>query len=499
MTTRRVRDWANGERVWGALVGVRDVRLRPSGDHASRGPQLTLCVFDATGARAAKAWSLPETQVAALVAAAATDGAPPPVVRISGRVDDSERYGGELTVEGVTTLDDDEAAALDPEDFTGPLPPDHALLVAGLDRLIGSVADPHLAALLAETLGPDGRLRDRFLTAVAAKRNHHAYRGGLLRHSLEVAEIALHAARPFPEVRRDLVLTAALLHDVGKLWEMEHNWRQGEYTDCGELLGHVVLGFQRVGALCNRLGFPPGLRDELLHALLAHHDEPQFGAPVLPKTPEAVLVAKADQISAEVTQWAETTADGASGWCGSRRWFRRRAVPVAGLPESAPAVGGMDDDGEADPEERLLDRIRRAAAAAAPVSSYDLRLLPVLGTVAAGDGVRSAEMDGPAAEIREVAPPPGGADFLLRVTGDSMTGAGVLEGDLLLVRAQETARPGQMVVAHVAGVGAVVKRLTTTPEGERLLASENPAYPPIPVEEGVRVQGVVVRVERDLL
>jgi SOS-response transcriptional repressor LexA len=129
-------------------------------------------------------------------------------------------------------------------------------------------------------------------------------------------------------------------------------------------------------------------------------------------------------------------------------------------------------------------------------SGFGTVRLPILGVVAAGDGVRSSS-DDPEPEEREVFPPACGADYLLKVTGDSMVGAGIHEGDLLQIKRQETARPGQIVIAHVPEQGMVVKRLTETPRG-RELASENPAYLPIPVTEGVAIQGVVVKQEREL-
>jgi SOS-response transcriptional repressor LexA len=136
-----------------------------------------------------------------------------------------------------------------------------------------------------------------------------------------------------------------------------------------------------------------------------------------------------------------------------------------------------------------------------PDTDTPFALLPLRGLVAAGDGERSSEVP---VEMGEAVPtllPPGGADYLTQVVGDSMIGAGIHEGDRAYVRHQETATPGDTVIAFVPGSGLVIKRFGVTPEGS-FLFSENPdteAYPPIPIIEGTRIQGVVTRVERDLV
>jgi 3'-5' exoribonuclease len=475
-----VKDWGRKGRIWGELVAVRDVQLQPRGP---KGPQLTAVVFDTTGARTAKSWDLPASQVKLIITTAAQV---PPVLRVSGTIEASGMYAGELTLCDVTPADPGE---YDEANFLEALPDDHPVLVERLDQLIAQVRDPYLSALLAKTIGLAGSLRAAYLTGTAAKKNHHTYRGGLLQHSLEVAELALHTAYRFPKLRRDLILTAALLHDVGKLWEMDHDWQRGNYTDAGTMLGHIFLGAERIGALSRGLRFPEDLRLALMHTMLAHHDELTFGSPVCPMLPEAITLAKCDQISAELAAFFQSQNDATPAqravWKGDRPFFIGALDLGAALAPSDP----LPDD----PEERLMHRL---SAAEDLIPMFGTTRLPILGIVAAGDGIRSSE-EQPDPEEREVLLPPGGASFLLRVTGDSMIGAGIVEGDLLLVRRQETARVGQIVVAYVPGSGPVVKRLTETEEG-RFLTSENTAYEPIAVDEGVQLQGVVVRLEREM-
>lgn len=473
-----VHQWQAGS-IWNELVAVRDLRVRPCGP---KGPQVTLTLFDATGERTAKSWNLSSDHLAILTEAASSD---PPLLHISGYIEDNGAYAGQVVIENVSHAQSDE---VDPNLFLEPLPLDQEQRVTGLDTLISQVRDPHFADLLARTIGVSGRYREVFVTAVAAQRNHHAYRGGLLRHSLEVAEFALMTLPRFPGMDRDLLLTAALLHDFGKVWEMDHEWRRGEFSSAGSLLGHIHLGAGRIDAICRSLRFPDALREQLVHSILAHHDELPLGSPVRPMTAEAIMIAKCDQISAELTAYFEALRAKLPGQTSVKRgdrWFFFGDREFPGVTSHLSALPGKD------PEEQLLQRL--ASPSPLETSSFGIARLRVLGTVAAGDGIQSAEADG--AEERVVLLPEGGADFLLRVTGDSMTGAGIVEGDLLLVRRQETARPGQIVIAHTPGHGPVVKRLTETATG-RFLKSENPDYPPIPVTEGVRVQGVVVRLER---
>jgi hypothetical protein len=150
-----------------------------------------------------------------------------------------------------------------------------------------------------------------------------------------------------------LLITAALLHDIGKLWEMDHEWQQGTYTMEGALLGHIFLGAEQIGEICRELRFPPDLRIRLQHILLAHHDTLAFGSPVRPMLPEAIVIAKCDQISAELTACLDAARDRQPGqqvtWKGDRAFFvgnqNGRTTPLL------PVITAND------PEERLLQRL----------------------------------------------------------------------------------------------------------------------------------------------
>lgn len=163
-------------------------------------------------------------------------------------------------------------------------------LVAELREVIAGVGEPFLRELL-ENLLLTADFLPRYAAAPAARRNHHAWSGGLLAHSLAVARAALAVAGRYGGyVDRNLLVAAALLHDVGKVAEYTSP-PAIDWTDEGRLIGHIVLGAQMVErAIAEVPDFPVPLRLRLLHAILAHHGGPDKGSPVAPQTLEAVLL-----------------------------------------------------------------------------------------------------------------------------------------------------------------------------------------------------------------
>lgn len=177
-------------------------------------------------------------------------------------------------------------------------------MIEEMQKLVNSIKNPHLKALLKEVFGDDMFQRQFFLAA-AAKNYHHACVGGLLEHSLDVARLVLTEARHYPEIDRDLAATVALLHDVGKV-ESYTFGGDFEMTDAGKLLGHIYLGAARVERAIERIaGFPPELKLRVLHAILSHHGELDKGSPVTPRTPEAIALHYADNLDGSVRGWAD--------------------------------------------------------------------------------------------------------------------------------------------------------------------------------------------------
>lgn len=165
--------------------------------------------------------------------------------------------------------------------------------------LVGSVTDPLMKGLL-EDIFKDKELWDAFKSAPAAKQFHHAYIGGLLEHTLGVAEFVETACKIQPSLERDLALTGALLHDIGKIREIKTT-STIEYTPVGMLEGHVAVGYEMVK---NKVGdFPETLAAKLLHIILSHHGEKSNGSPQEPMFPEAAAVYLADLFDSLLVQF----------------------------------------------------------------------------------------------------------------------------------------------------------------------------------------------------
>lgn len=163
---------------------------------------------------------------------------------------------------------------------------------------LGTITNEWLRQLTEAFLN-DEAFMTRFSAAAAGKKWHHAYRGGLIQHCWEVAEIAQTMCRLFPSLDRDLLLTAVFLHDIGKIDEMTHDLFV-EYTTPGKLIGHLNIGVDMVQRRIDAIaGFPETLRLQLLHCILSHHGELENGSPVVPKTLEAIVLYHCDNLDAQ--------------------------------------------------------------------------------------------------------------------------------------------------------------------------------------------------------
>jgi 3'-5' exoribonuclease len=175
-----------------------------------------------------------------------------------------------------------------------------------LEGLIRDVADPNLRQLLYRVFS-DPEVEPKFRIAPAARSMHHAYRSGLLEHTVSMAILARMMADHYG-IDRDMVVAGVLLHDLGKVWELEIG-ASIEYTDDGRLLGHLPMEVLYVDRMIGELSaFPPELRRQLLHLLLAHHGEYEYGSPRRPKTPEALLVHVVDTLDSRMAGMFEAIA-----------------------------------------------------------------------------------------------------------------------------------------------------------------------------------------------
>lgn len=198
-------------------------------------------------------------------------------------------------------------------------------MLTELDALVASVEDPWIRRLLEALFVADADLRGAFAQAPAAKSMHHVFLGGLLEHTLSVAGLADRACAHYRDMNRDLVLAGVLLHDVGKTAELSYQ-RSFGYTDAGNLLGHIALETDWINRAVGKIpGFPEDLRLQILHIVLSHHGRLEFGSPVLPKTPEALLVHYLDDLDGklEVMFRAAQDASDSGSWSPYHRALDR--------------------------------------------------------------------------------------------------------------------------------------------------------------------------------
>ncbi|MGH9804494.1 MAG: 3'-5' exoribonuclease YhaM family protein [Candidatus Acidiferrales bacterium] len=200
-------------------------------------------------------------------------------------------------------------------------------LYAELLETARGVGNPHLRGLLLAVL-EDAELAPRLKQAPGAKTLHHAYRGGLVEHVVSLCRLCKLAAQNYPEVDLDLLLTGAVLHDLGKVYELSYE-RSLDYTTVGNLVGHITIGLEVIGRKMDALeGFPPELRALVQHLILSHHGKLEFGSPVTPRFPEALLLHYLDDIDSKMeamrSSFAAADAAGREGeWTDYNRSLDR--------------------------------------------------------------------------------------------------------------------------------------------------------------------------------
>lgn len=254
-------------------------------------------------------------------------------------------YQGKAQLEA-TKISPAPAGVAEPRDFLPSTYRDIEELRDFLQFHIGSVYDRDYAALL-ELIFGDAAFFETFTTAPAAKTYHHAYLGGLVEHTVTVAEMCDFVAQQYGRVDRDLLLTAALLHDIGKTRELAFETTI-DFTDAGKFLGHVIQGVMLVSQKISELpDFPEAKNQQLLHCIISHHGELEWGSPKRPKTIEALILHHVDNLDAKVKGFLEIV-DGSrdAPWTDLRNLFRRPLhVPRAAHQEEDFLPPGEDDFG----------------------------------------------------------------------------------------------------------------------------------------------------------
>ena len=193
-----------------------------------------------------------------------------------------------------------------------------------LCKLIQGVGNPYLNRLLKSFFVEDTEFVKRFKFHSAAKSVHHGFVGGLLEHTLGVTKNCEYFAKAYPFLNHDLLVSAAIFHDIGKLEELSV-FPENDYTDEGQLLGHIMIGAEMVGERIRTIeGFPTRLGNELKHCILAHHGELEFGSPKKPALAEALALSFADNMDAKMETIREIfagTPENSTDWLGYNRFL----------------------------------------------------------------------------------------------------------------------------------------------------------------------------------
>ncbi len=277
-----LRDLEDGQRVAGVYaVRERELRRKRNGE-----PWLRLVVCDASGSAEAVCWEDAEA-----LYATATSGS---AVFLTGAFENSERWGAKIKLSGLRAAEEGE---YDPAELAPQSEVSLELLERDLRALLATIQEPQLLQLLDRFFAPGSEAWARFSEAPAAKVYHQAYRHGLLEHTLSVAQAVSAAANFFPGIDRDVAVTGALLHDIGKTEAYNSDPLAIDLTDLGRLQGEIPLGYYLVRREIEEIpGFDPELAQCVLHIILSHHGQLEHGSPVVPATREAVLVHMIDNL-----------------------------------------------------------------------------------------------------------------------------------------------------------------------------------------------------------
>jgi 3'-5' exoribonuclease len=281
-----VRDLADGQSIdTFFLVRERTRREKRNGE-----PFLKLQLGDTTGAVEAVCWECTDERWEAC--------APGNVVRVAGAYTLHAQYGATLTLRAVAKAHDGEFDPLDMLD--GPTTA-FDQMAADLRALVATIQSPPLRDLLDRFFAEGSEVWARWSESPAAKKYHQAYRHGLLEHSLTVAQGVSAMSGTFPGIDRDVAVTGALLHDIGKIEAYETVGGAIDLSDLGRLHGEIPLGYYMVRRQIEELpGFPAEVARALLHIILSHHGQLEHGSPVVPCTREATLVHMIDNLGGKL-------------------------------------------------------------------------------------------------------------------------------------------------------------------------------------------------------
>jgi 3'-5' exoribonuclease len=365
------------------LVHIKDVRQKKSGE-----PYLSLLLGDRTGELDAKMWD----NVAEVMDTFERDD----FVKVKGLLQIFQNRP-QLTIHKMQRMLDSD---VDFADYFPVSERDPMEMFAQLRRIVAEMGNAHLRGLLDAFLD-DEPLARLYRTAPAAKHVHHAWLGGLIEHVLSVCQLCRMTAAHYGYIDVDLLLTGAILHDVGKVAELSYD-RSFGYTAEGQLLGHIVIGLRLLHEKLQRFpDFPPNLRVLVEHLIVSHHGELEFGSPKVPLFPEALLLHQLDNLDSKMECMHKLLASDRhveGVWTGYSSSLDRAALKTAKYLEEVAAA--QDLEAAAAPEAPPIPAPREPQPPVSePVPSAVLEPTPEPAPVLAEAGnVAPAERDSAFAE-----------------------------------------------------------------------------------------------------
>jgi 3'-5' exoribonuclease len=281
-----IRELEAGQRVASVFcVRERDLRQKRNGE-----PFLRLVLGDSSGTMEAVCWEEAEERYGF--------AEPGSALHVTGIFELSDKWGAKIKVQELRPARSEEFSA---EDLAAGPEVSVERLEEDVRDLLETIQRPQLRELLDRFFAPGSPSWERFRDAPAAKHYHQAYRHGLLEHTVSVAQAVSTAAAPFPGIDRDVAVTGALLHDIGKTEAYNADPMAIDLTDVGRLFGEIPLGYYKVRRQIEDIGgFEPALAQAVLHIILSHHGALEHGSPVVPATREAVLVHAIDNLGGKL-------------------------------------------------------------------------------------------------------------------------------------------------------------------------------------------------------
>ena len=360
------------------VVALKQVKSKKNGEL-----YLSLILADRSGQLQANMWE----NVSESVNAFDQDD----FVKVKGLV---QNYKGrwQITVHKIRRLGDTE---VDYSDYLPKTTKDIDQLWKTLSDFVESFENPWLKSLLKEFMADDS-IMTAYRCAPAAKTLHHAFVGGLLDHVVSLFTVCDLAARNYPQVNRDLLLTGAFLHDIGKVHELAYQ-RSISYTTEGQLLGHMIIELEMLHEKLGRLpGFPGELKILIEHMIISHHGQYEFGSPKLPMFPEALMLHYMDDLDSKMEAMRaqfEREGDLDSAWTSYNPSLARPLLNTRKFLEKGLAAYREVEPVRTPSEAATSETVEPAPAVETDVAEVEAVSVPEADTVAAGAGKAESPLD----------------------------------------------------------------------------------------------------------